>query len=101
LKDEHGEIVFVITPDGMALLNPPPLQITSFSPLSGFDGTIVTILGTDFVDVQLGNNPVAHTVDSPTQISVEATSPGGFFKVQTAYGVSVSNTRFILRSRTS
>ncbi len=102
LKDERGEIVFVITLEGKALLTPPPPQIMLFTPSSGFDGTFVTISGTDFVevqDVQLGNQGVGYTVDNSTQITVEATPPGGFFTIQTAYGSVTSNTRFIVRRR--
>ena len=51
----------------------------------------------DVESVQLGNQEVYFYVESDTQITVEVSPPGGYFKVQTAYGMATSSTTFVVR----
>jgi len=73
--------------------------ITSFSPSSGPVGTLVTIIGTNFVDVtgvKFNGTPASFTVNSSTQITAKvlAGSTTGPISVTTLNGTATSSKDF-------
>ena len=76
-----------------------PPTITSFSPTSGSVGTVVTIVGTNFIDVtgvNFKNAPAPFTVNSPTQITatVPPDATSGKISVTTLNGTARSSANF-------
>jgi hypothetical protein len=80
---------------------PPPPEITSFSPTSGAPGTRVTINGSGFTGatvVKFNLTSASFTVDSDARIT--ATVPNGAttgpISVTTPHGTAVSETNFVV-----
>jgi hypothetical protein len=75
--------------------------ITSFSPTTGHEGTVVTILGSDFAgatSVKFGSVAATFLVESPTKITATA-PPGvatGRISVTTPNGTGTSATDFVV-----
>ncbi|GAB4217421.1 MAG: hypothetical protein OHK0012_21870 [Synechococcales cyanobacterium] len=94
-------VITVITPAGEATSTdpfnvlPPPPTLTEFSPTSGTAGTVVTILGTNFIEgndvtaVQFGGvNAATFTVENETTITATVPTNGqtGVITVVTTSG---------------
>ena len=78
-----------------------PPTISSFTPLQGFAGTLVTITGTNFTGatmVRLGGLTAAYTIVSPTKITATVPSERFFglyrWSVTTASGTATSTSYF-------
>jgi hypothetical protein len=83
------------------IIPPPPPIITSFTPATITDGTVVMITGTDFGGATAvsfnGVAAASFTVDSPTQITAIVPSgplSNGPISVTTAFGVGTSSESF-------
>jgi hypothetical protein len=96
--------VTVTTPGGVATapqnftIVPPP-QITNFSPVSGFPGSVITITGQNFISpvtVSFGGVTAANvTILSPTQLLADVgNGASGVVMVQNAGGTAASVTTF-------
>jgi len=90
--------VLVVGVAGPAAAADPP-TITSFSPTSGSVGTVVTIVGTNFIDVtgvNFKNAAAPFTVNSSAQISatVPSGATSGKISVITLSGTAHSSTNF-------
>ncbi len=92
------------TPDFIVTTAPTPPTLTSFSPASGPVGTVVTLTGTNFLNVSsvtFGDLPARFTILSPTQLT--ATVPVGAvtapIRVITPAGSATSATSFTVIPR--
>ncbi len=96
--------VTVTTPGGVATapqnftIVPPP-QITNFTPVSGFPGSVITITGQNFISpvtVSFGGVTAANvTILSPTQLLADVgNGASGIVTVQNAGGTAASVTTF-------
>ena len=100
LKEEGSEVVLKVQIKGTAILNLPPPIIFDFNPSIGPAGTLVSIIGDNFIDViavRLSGVNLGFHVHTPTHISatVENTT-SGFFEVETVNGTAVSELVFIV-----
>ncbi|HEY1403378.1 MAG TPA: IPT/TIG domain-containing protein, partial [Pyrinomonadaceae bacterium] len=91
VRDAGGEVLFTATLTGEGIPSPPAPQITSFDPLSGSVGDVVTIFGTDlggataarigavdtsFVSID-DTRIIADVIGPPGAVTISVDTPSG------------------------
>ncbi|WP_442787150.1 choice-of-anchor D domain-containing protein [Flavobacterium suncheonense] len=98
-NNDGDENPYTFTITGMAITCTPTTSVTSMSPLSGPEGTMITFTGTGFgtiATVALGGTPATFTVISATTLQVEVPvgASTGSISIQDAGGCEIKTTVF-------